>query len=484
MNIKKIMNKGFTLIETLLVLTIIGAVTVTYMQYLKKDIEEVSAVQNGKQMLQMANSVNQYLILNYKALSDGEDTNCQPIGVFPCYINTSALTSSGLLPQSTTSAYLTSWGADYRIAVFKNASGSLESLIATTTPWILSGTDPARSLLGRALGEIGQDGGIVNVANNIDGYRGAWTQTSSNLRNDRASLPGTLVARAGSSSNLFEQFLKRDGSLPMTGDLNMGGKNITRVGAIDSEGNIFTTGKVSATDIEAANGIKASSLEAGSMVVGNMIADGATFNNQVITKGGIKNTGNIETDSLTANSLTLSGDLNLANVNASGNITAGGAVRGANGMFTGSVGADIVTATTINSEGLYVAGDSEVTGTSESGYLQAKNLAEVDRPCSTVGLIASTVDGKILSCQGGLWKAAGSGGVKTQYVTGPISACRGASIATCPTGKTLLSGGHMFRGSCGCSENQRFPINSYPSGNSWIVSVECAFNQAVAVCGD
>jgi hypothetical protein len=69
-----------------------------------------------------------------------------------------------------------------------------------------------------------------------------------------------------------------------------------------------------------------------------------------------------------------------------------------------------------------------------------------------------------------------------QVITGAISACRGASIAYCPAGYTVISGGHSFAGSCGCDETFRFTVDSYPVAGGWRAWIECGYTRAVAVC--
>lgn len=75
-----------------------------------------------------------------------------------------------------------------------------------------------------------------------------------------------------------------------------------------------------------------------------------------------------------------------------------------------------------------------------------------------------------------------AGSVATQIVTGANSPCRGSSTATCPAGTTLISGGHQWVSSCGCGEEHRFLLNSYPSGNSWTTRMECSVHKAYAIC--
>lgn len=73
--------------------------------------------------------------------------------------------------------------------------------------------------------------------------------------------------------------------------------------------------------------------------------------------------------------------------------------------------------------------------------------------------------------------------LQTLTVEGAASACRGYSFANCPSGWKVLSGGHRWNGSCGCSEDNRFTVSSLPQGDwGWAVSQECSSTVAIAIC--
>ena len=68
-------------------------------------------------------------------------------------------------------------------------------------------------------------------------------------------------------------------------------------------------------------------------------------------------------------------------------------------------------------------------------------------------------------------------------VEGPLSSCRGTSVANCPDGYKIVSGGHRFGATCGCDEDYRFIINSSQRGtNGWGVKAECGTSRAIAMC--
>lgn len=116
------------------------------------------------------------------------------------------------------------------------------------------------------------------------------------------------------------------------------------------------------------------------------------------------------------------------------------------------------------------------------GTLMLKSLNAGDA-CSEKGAMASdSSTGKSMYCDGANWKAASSGAGTNIIVTGPVSACRGRSTATCPAGYYVVSGGYQFQSSCGCGEEHRFATENFPTGNSWVATIECARAMAYAIC--
>lgn len=116
------------------------------------------------------------------------------------------------------------------------------------------------------------------------------------------------------------------------------------------------------------------------------------------------------------------------------------------------------------------------------GTLALKSFNQGD-PCDTKGVMASDVTtGKTIYCDGLNWKVSGSDVGSNIIITGPVSACRARSTATCPAGYYVISGGYKFQNSCGCGEEHRFATENFPTGNSWVATIECARAIAYAVC--
>ncbi len=138
---------------------------------------------------------------------------------------------------------------------------------------------------------------------------------------------------------------------------------------------------------------------------------------------------------------------------------------------TQTIGAPITTSATAQTK----SGSLGVSSLLATGAIQG----------STLKITTGAGAGKVLTSDASgnaTWKNASGGGLTTMVVTGPVSACRGASTASCPAGYTVISGGHSFVSSCGCSENHRFPVVSMPSGNAWVSWTECATSRTYAVC--
>jgi hypothetical protein len=83
-----------------------------------------------------------------------------------------------------------------------------------------------RSLLGQAAKAAGPLGGVSNGAG-ANGLYAGWTISNPDFGNGLSD--GQLVYLAGSQVNLWSQFLRRDGSLPMMGNLDMGSFNVMKM---------------------------------------------------------------------------------------------------------------------------------------------------------------------------------------------------------------------------------------------------------------
>lgn len=186
--------------------------------------------------------------------------------------------NEGLLP--TTFKGINANHSAYSIILRRSGSSPnyvIDGLITTTTQW-KEGDKVRYDLLGKAMQAAGVDSGVSKNASTVSGYSGQWSEQTSNYKNITAS--GLLAYRVGYSSAMYSVYLRRDGTLPMTGSLNMDGKDINNARDINAKGELHVGGYTNISgDIR---------LEKNLAVTGD-----STFEGNITAKKAITSTGNI-----------------------------------------------------------------------------------------------------------------------------------------------------------------------------------------------
>lgn len=214
-------------------------------------------------------------------------------------------------------------------------------------------------LMAAAVQRAGADGGASYAENPalITGMAANWSAP-----NPLAGAPaGVLMMRVGNTSLLAQsmnQFYKRDGSLNLTGPMDANNQAMNRVGNFQSNGSVSAAGNVSASG----------SLSAGGNVNGNGV-----YGNYVQSNGSAYVAGNLQTGAVYANGVTSYG-----NMNASG----------------------------------YVYSNGALVPSLDPGQKVVQGWGCADPQ----GAIRSDPNGKSLSCQNGIWKAASGGGTGVHSV--------------------------------------------------------------------
>lgn len=216
--------------------------------------------------------VNTYIATNYAALV----ANTPIPGYANIYSPTiPELRAVSLLPTGFSDIGL--FGQAYAIQVSRTPATCVPPACDITGLVYLNGaiTDPATGRvegagLGTAIAAIGGDGAY---SSSIDPTTLAGRDGAFALPNPAGSIAGILGARTGYGSSSFAEFLRRDGSLPMTGDLDMGAqnigsaKNITATGTLASR-DVAATGTIAGKDLTATASItSAGQMKAGSRLI-------------------------------------------------------------------------------------------------------------------------------------------------------------------------------------------------------------------------
>ncbi|HAM0002090.1 TPA: shufflon system plasmid conjugative transfer pilus tip adhesin PilV, partial [Escherichia coli] len=261
-----------SLLELTLVLGVGTIVAFMKFQDMKNEQESILASAVGQQMKQIGEAVNGYINIRYDKLSTlsnaagtGTDPGPRTCTTSGCDITYQTLINEGLLPS-----YYTGINANkssYKIILKRDGTSPnfvINGLITTSTAWI-EGGKTRYDLLGNAMQTAGIDSGMTRTTSNAFGYGGQWSETSANFNNITSA--GQLAFRVGYNSALYSVYLRRDGTLPMTGDLNLDGHNINNIANINATGNITTTSDLQARNIKATGKVNAD----GNISAGNWV---------------------------------------------------------------------------------------------------------------------------------------------------------------------------------------------------------------------
>lgn len=490
-------KKGFSLLELTLVLGVGTMVAFMKFQDMKNEQESIMASTVGQQMKQIGEAVNGYINIRYDKLSTlsnaagtGTDPGPRTCSGSVCEITYQTLINEGLLPSTYTGTNANK--SSYKIILKRDGTSPnfvINGLITTSTAWI-EGGKTRYDLLGNAMQTAGIDSGMTRTTSNAFGYGGQWSETSANFNNITSA--GQLAFRVGFNSALYSIYLRRDGTLPMTGNLNMGGQSVYNAQDITANGTtttgilktnaaatVGTTLNVAGvttlgSDLNVSgNGQINGNLNSNNTVSGTTVTSrGETYTQnwfRTLGDGGIyfqkygggwymadtntitayagknvqtsaglyggyvKSTGNIDANgTVNATYVWASGNLNSNYVHSNGNIDAAGQVYGAGGVVSGG-------------------------RTTVGEFLQLNGVAYAGNGCSPNGLVGRDGSGKILSCVNGVWTtpslsrtlyicpvnySTGSGNWATYGCVGQIS-----SVPYCQN--AWFSGGvHFYTYSC------------------------------------
>ncbi|MBX8903033.1 shufflon system plasmid conjugative transfer pilus tip adhesin PilV [Citrobacter freundii] len=396
---------GFSLLELILALGVGSVMAFMKFQDMKSEQETLIANAVGTQIKQIGNAVNSYISLRYDKISTLSSTSNQSSDPGPrtcsangCEITYQTLINEGLLPS--TYSGINMQKSSYKILLKRSGTSPnyvINGLLTTTVPWI-EGNKMRYDLLGKAMQVAGIDSGMTQSATSASGYNGLWSEMSSDFPSINSS--GLLVYRVGYDSSMYSVYLRRDGTLPMTGDLNMGGKSINNTLNINASGlisaNSFkTTGTVSVgSDLSVSGNTQVNgNLNSNNTVSGNTVTSRGETNTQnwfrTLGDGGIyfqKYGGGwymADTATITAyggKNISTQAGVYGGSIHSSGNIEAVGKISGGNVVSNGR--------------------------TTTGEFLQINGQAQTGGGCSPNGLQGRTSEGAILSCVNGVWTGA------------------------------------------------------------------------------
>ncbi|HAN7038823.1 TPA: shufflon system plasmid conjugative transfer pilus tip adhesin PilV [Escherichia coli] len=498
MAMKMKIKKGFSLLELTLVLGVGTMVAFMKFQDMKNEQESIMASAVGQQMKQIGEAVNGYINIRYDKLSTlsnaagtGTDPGPRTCSGSVCEITYQTLINEGLLPSTYTGTNANK--SSYKIILKRDGTSPnyvINGLITTSTAWI-EGGKTRYDLLGKAMQTAGIDSGMTKTTSIASGHSGQWSETSANFNNITST--GQLAFRVGYNSALYSVYLRRDGTLPMTGDLNLDGHNINNIANINATGNITTTGNVFGKDINASgllatNGFSTSDKPdgwAGGIRTFDIYASGGYYLTYQGATAKSKDWAFMVDNSGVAalkKQLSVGGDsaaktfptgwggnngtgIKTFDVYASGTVGAGDE--------NGNLKAYINTYGDIHADrNINASGNIDANGRINAGeFVYINGQANIGWGCSPNGVVGRTPEGKVISCVNGVWSGStGSPVIRTAYA----SAYRfPGAVAYCAGSEKVVGGG----GQCNTAEGYVWLTVSRPNGdNSWYAGCDTTKN--------
>lgn len=373
-------QRGFSLISMAIAVIIAGLLAVAGFRALQYMQERNTAENLANGLVTSDKAVSTYATKYYSQL-----VNHQPICAAsgnPCVANTLAPTSAefqslGILPANFQSTAYT--GGHWKFQVSLTPAGCTPTTCDIS--WLSYLDTSPKNSSGKVdlpvVGDAAQASGLTagfSTSNNpgtLYGLKGAW-----NAPNPVGPVPGILAASGSYNSSALAGFLLRNGTLPMTGNLDTGGNSIVNVG----------------------NGSQFNSDQGGSIELGGnntTAGSGTPYIDFHLAGQGVQ-------------------DFNVRLINDSNN----------NLSVVGTTGNANLT----------------VGGVTATGTVSAGALATPGQACSPNGQIADAYDssGLMLSCQQGIWKPLGGNAVRLGYTVftgGQLT----VPAPSCPAGGSVLA---------------------------------------------
>lgn len=438
---------GFTLIEILLVIGIMIMMSTIKIRDINDENQNMKAKMLADQIQTVSDATNAFLVLKYNELSQlsSNGVSCDN-KQGTCNITLKNLSDNSLLPPNFNEK--TILGNPYEIQL-KRTGVSPNYMISgiVLTKDAINNENPSSVFAGEVLKDIGKDGGLNKKEGSIVGTSGGWSSDStvfpilSQSKNYIGSSVGTL-------SGAYYVYLRRDGTLPMTGDLNMDGHNINNISNLNATGNLTTNGNILGKDIHS-NGnlsVSGSTILNGNLQVNNNVT--STGNGQF--NGNLNSSGRITGRDIYSNSETYTN--NWFRTMGDGGIYfqkyGGGWYMTDSNTIRTYAGKNIATTGSITASG-NISSNNNITGGSINSngrlttneFVQINGIASVGGGCSPNGLQGRMSNGQILSCVNGRWVQPSSGASKyysTKYNGSCTRADPDTGACSCASGQISL----------------------------------------------
>lgn len=237
-------NKGFTLIELILVLGIGSLAFMGFIQMEQKRQEMLSAENAGGQLYEVGQAVGQYINLNNSALQTAVPngtTVTLPLGALQSNTGTAlaGVNNRLLLPVAYTNNLVFPTVTPVTFTIFlRNNAGTITGLVISNTAIIDKSGATRYDWTGTAMKKAGSNGGVIfGLATQMNGLNGSWSLPQADFA--QINTLGKIGYRVAYQGTYDSTYLRLDGMFPMTGNLNMGNYNIRNATDISYTGWLY-----------------------------------------------------------------------------------------------------------------------------------------------------------------------------------------------------------------------------------------------------
>lgn len=233
-------QKGFTLIEMIVVLALIGIATTTLMGYVLQGVEKDRETITAQHMKRIVTGAEKYIQDNYATLLSSATATT------PAVVSMATLKSGGHVGATVPDN--NAYGQTYELRVLEPTTGQLSAMLVTSGGEVIS----ERSLR-RIARQVGPEGGYVSLDDQSQarGIYSGWTATLSTY--GAANGAGRMVAALFFRDNAqVSDFIYRGAVTgrpelnTMGTGLNMGGNAITNAAGVTASGTV-QAGTITAT---------------------------------------------------------------------------------------------------------------------------------------------------------------------------------------------------------------------------------------------
>lgn len=449
-------QKGFTLLETTMVMMVVFVGIVSGFWIATNKMKDAQAIVLADQMVVLDGAVATYRTKNYAALTSavpvvaGFANAMQPT---PAELRTAGYLNTGF---SDTTAY----GSNYVIFLAQTPGGcvapncDIKSLVTISAPILLTGTaTPDTRTLGAAASRIGGNGGVSYVAGTFEGAQGGWTETNP------LNLAGLVAVQGGYNAQGLTEFYRRDGALPLTASLAMGGNTISGLQSKVVGAACASTGEVAQDATGALVSCQGGTWQPqgsgywkdpvasfAALPVCNAAAAWQTRVVQTPTVGAGPRAYTCNGASWIALAVDNSGNLNVPAVLTAGTSVNAPIFYDSNNVsyYVDPAGTSKLLNAQLGSQAIGGAMSTAATGTLATGAIEVKLQVTEGAACAPNGKIAADSTGLLLSCQSGVWKKASG----TATITDTWGACyfvNASFAAVCGVGYYMTA---MDRSGC------------------------------------